>query len=389
MTILTETVETLVTATSELVLETVFVHTSVVAASNTIIGGVAVLLISVAAAVSTPIEDHYALLTDTADATSTPTYSADIYPVTTKSTARARTTTFVVAEDDVVATANATGVGTYTMPPIVMVSRAVASSTSFYNVEYSGTASVLANAVSMYVSGGYEFVTNSAASTDVITGTRVSEVLVTEAAAGQNTTYVMSAPQAYVAISAGVATSEIYVQMALTDMVKNYADASDSVWYRDPYRVAWVVNTETTAACWYTNYDFDSVIQVPGKELAVGPDGLYVLAGATDAGAAIKASIVSGFDDFDTSQTKRLDSMYFGYTSAGQLSVAVETYGSGHAPSVYLLEARAAAAPRNSRVIPGKGLVGRYWRTTIENTEGADFDVYDTSVDIAVSPRRV
>jgi hypothetical protein len=177
--------------------------------------------------------------------------------------------------------------------------------------------------------------------------------------------------------------------MALQAVMENYADASDSVWYKDPNRVAWVLNTETSAASWYTNYDFDSVAQVPGKELAVGPDGLYVLTGATDAGDLIKASVASGFVDFGNPQTKRMDAMYFGYTSAGQLSVSVETYGSGHAASVYLLEQRTAAAPRNSRVIPGKGLVGRYWRTTIENVGGVDFDVYDTSVDIAVSTRRV
>lgn len=389
MTILCETVETLVTATSETVIEMVIVNTNFAAASNTLIGGIAAMLVSVAAAVSTPTVDHFAVITDTATATDTLMYSADIYPVTTESTARAREVTFVVVEDDVVSTANATGVGTYTMSPIVVVNSAAASSTSFYDVTYSSTVSVLANAINTTESGGYELATNTAAGTNVLTATRVSEVSVTETAAGQDTTYLLTTPQAYVATSAGVATSEIYVQMALTATVDNYADASDSVWYKDPNRVAWVMNTETAAASWYVNYDFNSVIQVPGKELAVGPDGLYVLTGATDAGELIKASVVSGFDDFGNAQTKRMDALYFGYTSAGQLSVSVETYGSGHAASVYLLEQRAAAAPRNSRVIPGKGLVGRYWRTTIENTGGVDFDVYDTSVDIAVSARRI
>jgi hypothetical protein len=389
MTILCETVESLVTATNVTVVETIFVNTTSALARNTLIGGVATILISAAAAVSTPIVDHFSVTTSTAAATSTPTYSASIYPVTAESTASADEVIFVVAEDDVVSTANATGVGTYTMPPLVVVNTAAASSTSFYDVTFTSTSVTRAKATSTYVSGIYELVTTSSLATNVITGTRVSDVSATNTAAGQNTAYLMATPQAYIAVSAGVATSTSYLQAALQEVAENYADASDSVWYRDPYRLAWVVNTETTAASWYTNYDFDSVVQVPGKELAVGPDGLYVLTGATDAGTAIKASIMSGFDDFGTAQTKRLDSLYFGYTSAGQLSVSVETYGSGHAPSVYLLEQRTAAAPRNSRVIPGKGLVGRYWRTTIENTGGVDFDVYDTSVDIAESTRRV
>jgi hypothetical protein len=56
---------------------------------------------------------------------------------------------------------------------------------------------------------------------------------------------------------------------------------------------------------------------------------------------------------------------------------------------VYYLEERDAGAPRNSRIIPGKGLVGRYWRTTTANVDGAAFRIYDTTIDIATSMRRV
>ena len=93
--------------------------------------------------------------------------------------------------------------------------------------------------------------------------------------------------------------------------------------------------------------------------------------------------------DLGTAEVKRVDNIYFGYTSPGQLAVTVETKDSGHSPAKYLLEKRAATAPRNSRVTPGKGMWGRYWRFTVQNVDGAAFEVHDATVDIAVSPRRI
>ena len=172
-------------------------------------------------------------------------------------------------------------------------------------------------------------------------------------------------------------------------LLESTAEVSSDVWYKDPGRVAWLMNTETTAASWYDNFDFESIAQPPGKVLAVGPDGLYELGGPTDSGEQIDAEVVSGFADFGAAQTKRVDNLYFGYTSEGRISVTTETYESGHLPSTYYLEQRDASAPRNSRVTPGKGLWGRYWRMTIRNVNGAEFEVHDATVDIAVSTRRV
>ena len=121
----------------------------------------------------------------------------------------------------------------------------------------------------------------------------------------------------------------------------------------------------------------------------MGPDSIHELTGNSDNGQKIDSLVESGFTDFGVAQTKRLDNMYFGYTSDGQIAVQTEVYESGSTPSTYLLEERDANAPRNSRVTPGKGLWGRYWRLTITNVDGADFEVHDATVDIAVSTRRI
>lgn len=217
---------------------------------------------------------------------------------------------------------------------------------------------------------------------------RVEESVVA-AADGTDEVVSTSEPQTFMLLSTATGTSMTMLQQEMQLVIGAEAEASADVWYKDPNRVAWVMNTETTAASWYDNFDFESIAQTPEKVLAVGPDGLYELEGDTDSGEQIDAHVQSGFSDFGTPQTKRVDAMYFGYTSSGRVSVTAETYESGHPPFTYYLEQRLAEAPRNTRVQLGKGLRGRYWRMTFRNADGADFEVHDATVDIAISSRRV
>src|SRR5574343_1213376 len=167
-------------------------------------------------------------------------------------------------------------------------------------------------------------------------------------------------------------TSLVQVQTDVVLSISPSAEATSDVWFKDPTSKAWVMNTETTAMGWYDNFSFESIVSWKGRELAVGPDGIHELVGDTDNGQKIDSLVESGFTDFGVAQTKRVDNLYFGYTSEGQIAVQTEVYESGSPPSTYLLEERDANAPRNSRVTPGKGLWGRYWRLTITNVDGAD-----------------
>lgn len=150
---------------------------------------------------------------------------------------------------------------------------------------------------------------------------------------------------------------------------------------------AFVMNTETGALSRYSNYQFDSIAMVNGVVMGVGPLGLYALEGDTDNGDLISAEVVTGFGDFGDVSAKRVESVYFGYTSEGELRVKAEVLEGGS--GTYSMEARPAGAPRNNRTILGKGLRGRYWRWTITNTAGAAFTVVDAFVDVASSNRRV
>lgn len=238
--------------------------------------------------------------------------------------------------------------------------------------------------------GLLEAVTSSANATGLIAVLqRRVDVLATSTAAATSSAQPSGTPETYLLLSTANGTSMVQVQTDVTLVISSTAEVTSDVWYKDPTAKAWVMNTETTAVGWYDNFSFESIISWQGRELAVGPDGIHELAGGTDNGQQIDALVESGFTDFGVAQTKRLDNMYFGYTSEGQIAVQTEVYESGSPPSTYLLEERDANAPRNSRVTPGKGLWGRYWRLTITNVDGADFEVHDATVDIAVSTRRI
>lgn len=273
--------------------------------------------------------------------------------------------------------------------PQLLLSAAQATSSLAANTVAVFQADEGAKATSSVALGLLETAAAGADASSMVVLLRRVEESVTSTAEGTDDVVTTTEPQAFLLLSSGEAASMVRLQSSSQLLLESTAEVSSDVWYKDPGRVAWVMNTETTAVSWYNNFDFESIAQPPGKVLAVGPDGLYELCGSTDSGEQIDAEVVSGFSDFGIAQTKRVDNLYFGYTSEGRISVTTETYESGHPPFTYYLEQRAASAPRNSRVTPGKGLWGRYWRMTIRNVDGADFEVHDAAVDIAVSTRKV
>lgn len=165
---------------------------------------------------------------------------------------------------------------------------------------------------------------------------------------------------------------------------------SDATFYKDPSATAWVMNTETAAPYWYSNWQFSDMIQVGDKVLAVGPEGLCVIGANTDAGETIEAVVQYGFTDFGTEQKKRVPEFVFGYTAETPMGVTVETYGQGYPPYEYSLSAqRLSEQPNNGRLTPGKGLNARYWRIEIHNTDGGAFSVNSITASLAVSSRRL
>ena len=165
---------------------------------------------------------------------------------------------------------------------------------------------------------------------------------------------------------------------------------SDATFYKDPSATAWVMNTETAAPYWYSNWQFSDMIQVGDKVLAVGPEGLCVIGANTDAGETIEAAVQYGFTDFGAEQKKRVPEFVFGYTAETPMGITVETYGQGYPPYEYQISAqRLSEQPNNGRLTPGKGLNARYWRIAVRNTDGGAFSVNSITASLAVSSRRL
>ncbi|GIV03847.1 MAG: hypothetical protein KatS3mg015_2677 [Fimbriimonadales bacterium] len=385
-----EIVEELVVATSSCpATDVIMVQTSVGNGSSTAMPGVTQPTITdTAGATSQVTIDAYAMMINVAHA------SSDVSPTLVVTSllsdaARGRSSLIAAFNEMAESVANAEDEIAALDVPQLLLSAAQATSSLTANTVAVFQANEAAKATSSVALGLLETAAEGAnASSMVVLLRRVEESVVSNAD-GTDEVVASSEPQVFLLLSSGEAASMVLLQSSSQLLLESTAEVSSDVWYKDPGRVAWLMNTETTAVSWYDNFDFESIAQPPGKVLAVGPDGLYELTGDTDSGERIDAEVVSGFTDFGVAQTKRVDNLYFGYTSDGRISVTTETYESGHPPFTYFLEQRAANAPRNSRVTPGKGLWGRYWRMTIRNVDGADFEVHDAAVDIAVSTRRV
>ena len=384
-------VEDFVVATSTVLTEVVVLQSSSGQAKSSVAFGITQQLqVSAANATSTAEGEGYARLVSSGNATSVVLTSVTANALAS-STARARSYTFAafneLATSEAVATSS---IASMDAPTLLLTSRAVASSSVVVNA--TATAPLLvstAGARSAALVIHEEVLEGEAEAASSVVLQRVVYLLTTSSATASSAALSSMSPSMPLLISAAAASSAVFQQLESNLLLVSSAEAVGDVWYKDPSRKAWLMNTETSAMSWYDNFDFESIASVGGKTLAVGPDGLYELVGDTDNGERIDAEIISGFTDFGVGQTKRVDSIYFGYTSDGTVKATVETYGSGHSPSTYLMETRAADAPRNSRIIPGKGLWGRYWRMTIRNVDGADFEVHDATVDIAMSTRRV
>lgn len=180
------------------------------------------------------------------------------------------------------------------------------------------------------------------------------------------------------------------LQVVRFDAVSDALTFSDEAFYKNPGAIAWLMNTETAAAYWYSNWQFSDMVQVGDVVLAVGPEGLCVIGGNTDAGEVIDAVLKYGFMDFGTEQKKRLPEIVFGYAADTPMAVEVETYGQGYPAFEYRISPqRQSQQPTNGRLTPGKALNARYWRIAVHNTDGGAFSVNSITATVAESARRL
>ena len=136
---------------------------------------------------------------------------------------------------------------------------------------------------------------------------------------------------------------------------------------------AWVVRDDEKQATWrYANYTFDSFAQIAAHYYGVRADGVYLLEGTTDAGAAIAFSMNPGRQDFNSELRKRMEAAYLTVSSTGTMHLAV-TDDTGN---TYTYNTRRNdPTVMKQRIDVGRGMTGVYLGFSITNDSGAAFEL--------------
>lgn len=138
---------------------------------------------------------------------------------------------------------------------------------------------------------------------------------------------------------------------------------------------AWVVNTETNAASEYENFPFNSMAKLGTRYYGASEGGLYLLGGDDDDGDPIEARIKTGEMDFGTTEIKRLEKLYLGYTTTGDLVLKVTVTHGGKHTEYWYKAVMPTKDPTEVKVPIGRDLTSGYFQFELVNDRGADFEI--------------
>lgn len=199
-----------------------------------------------------------------------------------------------------------------------------------------------------------------------------------------------------ITMSASIAANErISVDLGLDVPVTlstiETAEVNPVFWFDAPlecpgaFMDAWAVNLDNGATTEYRSYPFETVANIGGRYFGAAFEGLYELSGDTDAGAPIDAKFDIGRKDFGNNQLKRVDQIYLGITSKGQMFVKVSAEGASY---TYPMR-EFGEHIQTQRVTVGKGMRANYFGFEIGNTAGCDFEITSLNMMVAESARRI
>jgi hypothetical protein len=124
--------------------------------------------------------------------------------------------------------------------------------------------------------------------------------------------------------------------------------------------VQYVTNAATGGVTRYDNFGFRSFVQVGQRSFGLRADGLYELTGESDNGELISAIVDFVAEDFDTAMKKRVDNLYVGLATDGQIFVRLRDDDGRE------VTYRAAQYKSTYKVKTGKGLASRFWNMRLE-----------------------
>lgn len=172
--------------------------------------------------------------------------------------------------------------------------------------------------------------------------------------------------EAWYAPSGGVVVGGIALAYAL----RSGEETTPENPYNDDFP-GWAINAETGAPSRYLRLAANSFTQFMGRTLLANAAGIYALEGEDDAGRPIHGGIHIPQSDFGSEKDKRVEDVFIGLRTNGQLRLSVATNnGARHYYTIPVTEEITQA----TRVKLGQGLKGRYWDMRLENVAGASLE---------------
>jgi len=236
--------------------------------------------------------------------------------------------------------------------------------------------------------GQEEFLVENLVVRDTITDTMEDTKMLTDTASAADSQVTWALRTEELEASAIASESFNFEGSTYNNILSSTVRITDSMWAKDFSAIAWTMNTKSGALTNYDNFGFTSMAFHGGKLYATSPEGVFELGADDDDGRDIDALAKGGFLDFGREENKRMSDIFVGYTG-GDIECDVETYDGPKEVYTYRMERRDADAPRNNRLKVGRGLSSRYWGLAFRNKNGADFQIQDVAVQIAVSKRRL
>jgi hypothetical protein len=144
--------------------------------------------------------------------------------------------------------------------------------------------------------------------------------------------------------------------------------------------IQYATNIETGAITRYSGFDMMAMVTSQGATYGVGRDGVYRLGGAGD---PIDLFVDFGGSDYGTTQSKIVDSLYFGLATDG--SVVAFLKADDGTEQAYQVVSRQPMM----RAMTAKGRNGRTWRLGLKISEATRAELDAVEVSVGVSTRRI
>lgn len=157
---------------------------------------------------------------------------------------------------------------------------------------------------------------------------------------------------------------------------------SNNTSFVDALIAQYAVNTESAALSIYDQFGFTGFTRHGTDTYGYRSDGVYLIGGDTDAGAAIRGALDFGTLDFGVSTLKHIPDVFVGTSSDGTLYVRMTADDGG--PMTYRVVGDSVT--RRGRL--SKGLRGRQWRVQLEVVDAGSTELYDVEFNVELAGRR-